>query len=207
MKTESITSITKEIIEHAFTYSSFNNHVEELLEKDESTDQKNTESNLAYTRLNVQRTHRWDKRALLDTETIHIVQSIKSPQTWLVLTEGWCGDSAQILPFVNKMAELNPAIELRIILREEHPQVMDEFLTDGKSRSIPKIIILDSETLEVLGNWGPRPSEAHKTYLAERVNSEIGGKEASKNLHIWYARDKGKTTQKEFATALKSLSH
>lgn len=200
-----ISSIDQHIINKAFSYSEFNTHVETLLEKGESTDQKNTESNLGYTRLNVQRTSRWDKRGVLDQEIIDLVKGINFPQTWLVITEGWCGDSAQILPFINKMAELNSKISLKVIIREEHPEIMDEFLTDGKSRSIPKVIILDSDSLGVLSDWGPRPSEIHKTYLEERVDPKIGGKEASKNLHIWYARDKGKTSVKEFASVLKSL--
>tara|TARA_R110000868_G_scaffold37111_13_gene131589 strand:- start:4761 stop:5378 length:618 start_codon:yes stop_codon:yes gene_type:complete len=205
MKNIISTSINQNIIKSAFSYSEFNNHVETLLEKGESTDRKNTENNLGYTRLNIQRTNRWDKRGKLDEETIQVVKAIETPQTWLIITEGWCGDSAQVLPFINKIAELNSNISLRIILREEHPEVMDEFLTNGKSRSIPKIIILDSATLNVLGEWGPRPSEINKTYLSERVDPSIGGKEASKNLHIWYARDKGKVIQKEFIEVLKSI--
>lgn len=203
MNTTIISPITQDIIDQAYSYAAFNSIVEKLFERDEVTDQNNTESNLNYTKLNIQRTSRWDKRGVILPEVEAIVKKIEKPQTWLVITEGWCGDSAQILPFIHKMAELNPLITLKIIFRKEHPEIMDEFLTDGKSRSIPKIIILDSETLEVLGDWGPRPSETQKRYLEERANPEIGGAEASKNLHTWYARDKGVTAQKEFAQILK----
>lgn len=203
MSTTIISPITQDVIDQAYSYSTFNSIVEKLFERDEVTDQNNTESNLNYTKLNIQRSSRWDKRGIILPEVEEVIRDINRSQTWLVITEGWCGDSAQILPFVNKMAELNPLITLKVILRNEYPEVMDVFLTDGKSRSIPKVIILDTETLEVLGDWGPRPHETHRRYLEERMNPEIGGKEAAKNLHVWYARDKGITSQKEFAAVLK----
>lgn len=199
------TTITKEIIAQAYSHSEFNTLTESLLEEGETTNDDNREAMLNYTKLNVSRTHRWDKRGKLLPETIEVVNSISSKQTWFIITEGWCGDSAQILPFINKMAELNSNIDLKIVLRDKHPEIMDEFLTDGKSRSIPKVVVLDTETLNVLGVWGPRPLDIHKTYLSERLDSEVGGKKAAENLHIWYTRDKGKTIQQEFSEVLKSL--
>ena len=59
---------------------------------------------------------------------------------WLVLTEAWCGDAAQSLPIINKMAEVSDNITLRLILRDENLDVMDQFLQNGRSRSIPKLI-------------------------------------------------------------------
>lgn len=126
---------------------------------------------------------------------------------WMVLSEGWCGDSAQILPFVNKMAEVNDHIDMKVIFRDEHPEVMDEFLTNGTSRSIPKIVFLHADTLDVLGSWGPRPKMVHEQYMTERADPEIGGKKAANNLHVWYARDKGKVIQQEFLETLKSAIH
>lgn len=194
--------ITPEIIKEAYTYSAFNALTESLVEEGKTTNNDNTEGMLNYTKLNISRTQRWDKRAKISEETEEVIRSITTKQVWFVITEGWCGDSAQILPFINKMAELNSNIELKIIFRDQHPQIMDEFLTDGKSRSIPKVIVLNADSLEVLGSWGPRPIDLHKTYLAERDDPEVGGKKAAENLHIWYARDKGKTIQKEFTEAL-----
>lgn len=205
MMTNIITPISQDTINHGFTYSEFSLKVEQLLAEGKATDGDTSESMLNYTKLNIQRTNRWDKRAVLGDELVHTIQSLERKLSWVVLTEGWCGDSAQILPFINKMAELSDNIELRIILREEHPEVMDQFLTDGKSRSIPKLIILDTETLEVLGDWGPRPLEIHASYLAERVDANVGGKIATQNLHLWYARDKGKVVQEELNTLLKSF--
>lgn len=200
-----VSVITPEIIKEAYSYSAFNELTESLVEEGRTTNNDNTEGMLNYTRLNISRTHRWDKRGKISEEIEAVVNSISTRQIWLIITEGWCGDSAQILPFINKMTELNSNIELKVILRDQHPEIMDEFLTDGKSRSIPKVVILDSDSLEVLGSWGPRPIETHRTYLSERVDPEVGGKKAAEHLHIWYARDKGETLQKEFSEVLTSI--
>ncbi len=205
MNTIITSPITNDIISNAYSYSRFNKLTEELWEQGEVTNHDNSESNLNYTKLNLQRTHRWDKRGQILPEVKTIVDAIERPQTWLTITEGWCGDSAQILPFINKMAELNPNVTLKVILRDEHPEIIDQFLTDGKSRSIPKVVILDTETLEVLGNWGPRPVEMQKTFLSEKADPEVGPKEASKNLHTFYAKDKGTASQKEFAIELSKI--
>jgi len=125
---------------------------------------------------------------------------ISSPTTWLVITEGWCGDAAQNLPFLNKMAELNPNITLKLVLRDEHPELMDEFLTNG-GRSIPKVIGLD-ESLNVLGSWGPKPIPMQKEFLENKVSQERTGKEFTEYLHLWYAKDKGLTLQNEILAIL-----
>ncbi|MBO6795127.1 MAG: thioredoxin family protein [Balneolaceae bacterium] len=206
MDTIKQSSITSEIIDQAMDYEAFNKLTTELFDEGRTTNDDNSESMLNYTKLNIQRTHRIDKRGVISDETKAIIEEINTDQVWLVITEGWCGDSAQLLPYVKKMADLNDHIELKIIIRDKYPQVMDEFLTDGKSRSIPKVIILDKHTLEVLGSWGPRPAEVHQKYLAEKLDPEVGGTLASQNLHTFYARDKGAILQVEFRALLKSIT-
>ncbi len=198
-------TITREIIDKSYSYKKHNEYIEELFAADKTTNNVNTEANLGYTKLNISRVNRLDKRAKLNVDIIEAVQNIKTPQIWLVLSEGWCGDSAQILPYVNKMDELNDLIEFRIIFRDEHPEVMDAFLTNGKSRSIPKFIFLDAATLDVLGTWGPRPKVAHDRYMTEKEDPAIGQKKASENMHLWYTKNKGEENQKEFLEVLKKL--
>ena len=87
--------------------------------------------------------------------------------TWLVITESWCGDASPSLPVMNKIAELSSHLELRIVLRDEHPELMDVFLTNG-ARSIPKLIVLDGNTNDVLGEWGPRSPKATEMVMDEK---------------------------------------
>ena len=44
------------------------------------------------------------------------IDKIEDNQLWMVITENWCGDSAQNLPYIARIASLNKKIELRIIL-------------------------------------------------------------------------------------------
>lgn len=198
-------TITREIIDEALDYKSYNRLISNKLEQGRTTNEDNRQNMLDYTKLNIHRTSRWDKRAKIEPKLAEKIRDISFKMTWFVITEGWCGDSAQVVPFLNKMAELSPNLDLKMILRDEHPEIMDQFLTNG-SRSIPKLVALDSETLEVLGTWGPRPQEIQKIYMAERANLEIENDKATQNLHLWYAKNKGKAIQSEFSRLLDEWS-
>lgn len=198
MNTETtLQEIDREITEQAMTYAEFNELVEQRFSEGRTTDDNNTESMLNYTKMGIQRTGRWNKRAVINHELKEELQDFPYAMTWLVLTEGWCGDGAQNLPFIQKMADASDHIEMRILLREEHPELMDRFLTNG-ARSIPKLIAINNESGEVVGEWGPRPGIAQKSYMEARANPDIENAKASADLHLWYARDKGKTIQQEF---------
>ncbi len=194
-------NITRELLEKAFTYKTYNELIQDLYAEGRTTNDDNSESQLNYTKLNLQRISRWDKRAKLDPELQKAAENISQKSTWLVITEGWCGDAAQILPFINKVAELNDHIELKLILRDQYPEIMDEFLTNG-SRAIPIIVMMDSDSLEILGVWGPRPEVIQKEYLAKKRDPGYENEKASEDLHLWYAKDKGRTTQQELKTLL-----
>ncbi|SMO53251.1 thioredoxin family protein [Gracilimonas mengyeensis] len=201
MNTSTETTITRELIEDAMDYEAYSGLTNTLLEEGKTTNGDNRDVMLEYTKMNLHRSSRWDRRAKISEELQEKLAGFSRPITWLVITEGWCGDAAQLLPFINKMAEASPNITLKMILRDEYPEVMDEFLTNG-SRSIPKLIALDDESLDVIGTWGPRPAIAHEKYMDERANPDIENAKAAENLHLWYAKDKGKTLQAEFMELL-----
>lgn len=201
---EAVKSITSEIVEEAWTYSKYAEVTQRLFEQGRTTNEDNTDSMLNYTRLSMQRMKRLDRKAVISDSLISELQGIQKPMIWLTLTEGWCGDASQILPFLNKMAEVSDHISLRLLLRDRHPDIMDEFLTEG-SRSIPKLIMLDAETLSVLGTWGPRPKVFQNLYMEMRADPEIDNADAAKELHLRYSRDKGAEIQNEIAELLKSL--
>lgn len=203
MRREEEAVITTELLKEATDYASYNHLILDLLEKGTTTNGDSRESTLAYTKMNIQRTARWQKRGELTGEVTDQLKSFPYKMIWLVLTEGWCGDAAQSLPFIDKMANASPNIELKLILRDQHPEVMDAFLTNG-SRSIPKLIAIKADGMEILGTWGPRPAEAQKTFLSQKDNPEIGVQKAMEKLHLWYARDKGRSLMSEFAELLRS---
>lgn len=199
--------IDSAIIEKSLDYSTYRKLVNDLLDKKTTTGGDTSESMLHYTQMNVKRMDRWDKKTKLNEETISALNALERKYLWLVITEGWCGDAAQIVPVMNKMAELSDHIELRLILRDQNLEVMDAFLTNG-GRSIPKLIVLDPETNEVLCSWGPRPAELQEQYMSGRaealkIEDETERKEAlgqlAIDLHTFYAKDKGQRIQKELS--------
>ncbi len=193
--------ITRELLDQAMSYESYRELIDELLAKDQTTGPNQSETMVNYGRLNQKRMKKWDKIGKISPELHELLQDVKKPTTWLVLTEGWCGDAAQNLPLINKMAQSNSQIELKLILRDENLEVMDEFLTEG-GRSIPKLIALDSETLTVLGTWGPRPEPMQRLVMENRATKAKTYGELNEEMHLWYARDRGMTLQNEILAIL-----
>ena len=134
----------------------------------------------------------------LKRETI----DIKNEWIWLVITEAWWGDAAQNNPVIAKISEINPNIQLKFVLRDENPDVMDAYLTNG-GRSIPKLIYLDSKILEEIGTWGPRPEAAQKRVMKDKVDPNVSHEEMVKNNQLWYLHDKTLSIQNEFLELIK----
>lgn len=111
----------------------------------------------------------------------------------LVLAEDWCNDGFSTVPVLARWAELSPTLELRILRRDEHPALMDRYLTEG-TRSIPIVIVLDEEFRE-LGHWGPRPVALQEWVKANRAS--IPKDDLRPRIRRWYARDRGASALRE----------
>lgn len=193
-----LNEITPETLESAQTYDEYREMIDNLLSQNKTTGENHSEVMIHYTKMNAHRMKRHDKRSELLPELAERLNKVERPMIWLVLTEAWCGDAAQLVPIINKMAEASPNIELKLILRDDNLEIMDQFLTNGRSRSIPKLICLDAESLEVIGEWGPRPGKAQLLYDSLKDSGDIAYQEVAEYLHKWYADDKGEEIQKEF---------
>jgi len=190
----------KNIIEKAllasFTYEEYKTLVSKLIEEGKSTGHNQSDDLLHYSQLNETRLKRLDKTIVVEDSIALALNNIDTTFTWLVISEGWCGDAAQLLPIMNKMAELSDRIDLRIVLRDDNKDLMDLFLTNG-SQSIPKLIILDTEIKEVLADWGPRPKPARKLIADYKALNGVVDEPIKIELQKWYLHDKGLTTQQE----------
>ena len=193
-------NISPELLRTTYDYSTYRALIDGLLEEGKTTGANQSESYISYALMNQKRMRKWEKIGKVNLELKERVMDVDRPMTWLVITEGWCGDAGQILPFVAKLAEENPMINMQLVLRDEHPELMDMFLTNG-SRSIPIIIGL-SEIMEVLGHWGPRPEPIQREFLENKISGAKTGKEFSEYMHLWYAKDKGVSFQSEFLAIL-----
>ena len=185
------TLLTKSL-ENSYTYNEYRTLVEKLLSEGKSTSKDDSEALVGYSKLNHSRMKRLDKTIKLSTEVIEQIESISKPIEWIVLTEGWCGDAAQNLPIINKIAELNKHISLKIVLRDEHPELMEAFLTNG-GKSIPKLIHSENNYAKI-ESWGPRPTIATKMVNDFKVSNGSITPEFKKDLQVWYNKDKGIST-------------
>ncbi len=130
------------------------------------------------------------------------IKKINEPQLWMVITENWCGDSAQNLPYLALIAAENPNINFKIILRDSNPEIMDQFLTNG-ARSIPILAAFDNNGDELF-RWGSRPKAAQQLFLQWKAEG-IVSPELYEKLHFWYARNKGEAIESEFLNILKTV--
>ena len=195
--------MNKVIIERlnkGISYGDYQKMIDALLAENKTTGPNQSESYVGYTKMNAVRMRRLNKTTKINSEVEEIISSINRPQTWLVITEAWCGDAAQIVPVVNKLAELNPLVTVKHVLRDENPELMDMFLTNG-ARSIPMIVFIENN--EVVGKWGPRPEEMQKVMMEWKNDpAPLPFADFLKDVQKWYAKDKTVSIQEEFTRAL-----
>jgi hypothetical protein len=193
-------------LEKAITYEEYVKLISDLLAAGRTTGPDQSEAMIHYTELNQQRMHRVEKSIIILPPSEALIRSIGLPQTWLVLTEAWCGDAAHSIPIMHTLAALNPLIDLRLLLRDENPGLMDRYLTNGVSRSIPKLIGLDTATLEELFTWGPRPAPLQEIFThlkGEGTEYHL----IKEELQRWYNKDKTIAVQQELAALAAGAAH
>lgn len=195
-KVNKMINTIKQALENSFSYADYRNKVTSLIAEGKSTGHTQSEDLLKYSELNETRMNRLEKTIEVTPETKTKLQNLDKKYIWLVLSEGWCGDAAQIVPVIHKMAEVTDKVELKIALRDDNDALMQHFLTNG-GKAIPKLIVLDVETLEVIADWGPRPAGAKQLILDYKAAHGIVDETAKIELQKWYLHDKGISIQNE----------
>ncbi|MBD3864183.1 MAG: hypothetical protein ACI9NI_000728 [Olleya marilimosa] len=192
LKNTIIKQIIQDGLDNSMSYVEYRELVMTKVENNSNTGHEVTEALANYTMLNNKRMKRWDKTIKIGEGVADAIKHKKFNQTWIVITESWCGDAAHVIPVINKIAELNQGINFRVVLRDDNEALMDQFLTNG-SRSIAKLIILDTATKDVIATYGPRPSTA--TLLVNDYKAKYGilTPEFKEELQQWYNKDKGQT--------------
>lgn len=181
-------AVIQDTLANALTYAEYLEGIENELTNEPTNEEEKMIYD--YTKLNAARIKRLDRTQKISQEAQDIIKAISKNLYWIVITEGWCGDAAHTVPVLNKLQELNPNIEMKIILRDENLELMDRYLTNG-GRSIPKLIVYNPETEEVLGTWGPRPTGATKLMEDYRAEHGVIDDVVKEQLQVWYNKDKG----------------
>ena len=187
----------------SMSYAEYRALVASHVEKNTNTGDAVTESLANYTALNHQRMKRLDKTVKLQDHTRTYLENFKKDIYFLVITESWCGDAAQAMPVINKFSAYS-TIPLRVVLRDESNTLMSQFLTHGKS-AIAKLIVVDKNTHAPLANWGPRPHALAQLVDKEKEENGVLSAAFKESMQVWYNQDKGKSTEQDLTTILRSL--
>lgn len=140
------------------------------------------------------------KRSSISQDVAARLANVRGQWHLLVLNEDWCGDSVNILPYVARLADSHPGIELRVLGRDTNPDLMNAHLS-GKSKSIPVVIVYDENFVEV-GWWGPRPRELQKWVINEGL--ALPKPDRYRHIRTWYARDHGVTIVSEILSIIEN---
>lgn len=197
-------AIFQTALKNSMSYNDYLRLMDDMAAQKKSTGHEQNEMLTDFTKLNQARMKRLDKTQKLLPEAVDTMKKIREKQTWLILTESWCGDAAQNVPVLKKMADENLLIDIRLVLRDDNDDLMQKFLTNG-GRSIPKLIAIAENNLSELFTWGPRPQKAND--MVKTMIVEQGGitDEVKTAVQLWYNKDKGIEVQKEMIELLSSL--
>ncbi len=196
METTKTNTLIADSLKTAMSYQEYRTLAINHVANKSSSGPDQSEAFVNYTKLGDARMRRLDKTVKISEESNQTIARSNKKTTWLVISETWCGDAAHALPVINKLADLNAHIDLKVVLRDEHVDLMNQFLTNG-GMSIPKLIQVQNG--EVTATWGPRPSTA--TVLVDAFKAEHGGltPEFKESLQGWYNKDKGQTIASDIA--------
>jgi hypothetical protein len=187
------------------TYSEYRELIDRLLLAGKTTGPDDSEAMLHYTKMNVQRMKRVEKTTILNEELLQALAKVKQQYHFLVITEGWCGDAAQIVPVIEKIVSTAPdKFTLRLVLRDQHIPLIDAHLTNG-GRAIPVLLVLNENKELILPKWGPRPAVL-QSLLLQWKQAHTDQLQLAEMLHGWYAKDKTQATQKELLEIVKQLA-
>jgi hypothetical protein len=184
------------------TYTEYGLQIQELIRAGSENSLLYSESQLEFTALNQKRMERWNRR-FSKHGFADMFSMEASSLIWLVITEGWCGDAAHIIPVIGQLAHDLKVKRLLFVNRDNNLEVMDRFLTNG-GRAIPVLLVL-SEKGEVLGHWGPRPQELQAYFLDKKSKPDFNYPEVQIGLQSWYNQDKGQSTAKEILQLMESI--
>jgi hypothetical protein len=200
-------SIVAKALFNSYSYVEYRKLITDLLSEGKSTGQEQSESLTNYSKLNEARMNRLEKTISISEEVISKLQNLDNHYIWMVISEGWCGDAAQILPIINKMASVSDKkIDLRIVLRDENEELMNQYLTNG-GRAIPKIIVICKEAGIVRTDWGPRPKGAVELMQNHKKEFGVIDEKIKTDLQLWYLADKGVSVQRELMKIMEDIKY
>ncbi len=192
--------VTKEFYNNLPAFESYYTHIQSLFEEGKTTGENQSEAMLNYTKLSLARTKRGLKTFNLKPELIEAAKQHESKK-WFLISEAWCGDAGNIIPMMALLAKEVEGAELKVMIRDEHPEIMENYLING-GKSIPIFVLFD-EDFNQLKKWGPRPEPAQNMVVEFKKNAVLSYEYFSVELQKWYVQDKAETLQNELIDLFK----
>lgn len=188
------------------TYAEYERLFQEMANMGKESQYFVTSANLPYIRSNWEISQRVKSSVVLFHSLNQLLLNLYYSYTWLVITEPWCMESAQNLPVIAAMAKVNPEkIRLLVVLKDQHPELMNKYLTNG-NKAIPKVILINETRNVEEYTWGPRPAPAQDLFLQwKRDNDTKSKRPFSVELNNWYKCDSSMTIQREFKSFLQAF--
>lgn len=143
-------------------------------------------------------------RAAAPSEFVERIAATGRRWHLLVISEDWCGDAVNIVPFVDALGIASADVDVRLIARDENLDLMDAHLTNGTLRAIPIVLVLDDRFAE-RDWWGPRPHELQEWFYTPDAQA-LSKDDRYKELRRWYARDRGRTTLRELTEMIEAAA-
>ena len=190
-----------EFINKGLTYSAYRRQINETLALPPADEA--AEKMRPYFIKNVQLMNVYDESYRVSEDLKELALAAPAT-TWVIITEGWCGDAAYNVPLLAALEKAVPEkIKLCLFLRDTNLELMDAYLTDG-GRSIPKVVVLN-QGLKELGTWGPRPT-ALQTLMKQWKSEGLVLKDLIPKVHDWYSADNTTSLQEELSGLISSYS-
>ena len=94
----------------------------------------------------------------LSPEDTAYFRNLAEPLNVLMIAEDWCGDVIAGLPVVGKILDVaGNKLNVRVFLRDQNEDIMNQYLKEGKYKSIPVVVAFDQQMHE-LGHFIERPA-------------------------------------------------
>ena len=199
--------MTNTTLRTTFSYKEYMALTEKLVAEGKTTGPNQSEAMAHYTKMNLARMRRLNKTLSINEELETAISGLQGNYTFQVLTEAWCGDAAQNVPILAKIVDANPNFKMELILRDDNLDLMDQHLTNG-GRSIPKLLVVDEDTKEVVATWGPRPAPVQQMVMDRKHMDESIRPPYSEFVQVvqkWYNKDKTQTAQAELTKVFSDI--
>jgi len=189
----------------SYTYPEYSQLMQDYAASGKTTGPQATDTFVHFSKLNASRVKRLNRKSEAYPEIAEQMGEIMRSLHFYFITESWCGDAAQVLPVVQAVIAEIPEAKTSVVLRDDNPELMADFLTDG-GMSIPIIIVTDGTDGQILGHWGPRPAKMQALVIDRKHSDNPEPYDTfSLKLQEMYRNDEGRMIQEEFSAKLLSL--